>query len=764
VIVLNHRYLSFLEQSLIMRLVPFLLAARGAWSLPASNSNAAAQAQAALDSITITKVEDVRGNLHLPKTSGGLDVTWSSSDPSVISADGIVQRQDTEKVVDLTATIDSDGTAQKRTISAKVRQAVQLDPFEGYAFAYFTGNSRAGENIFLAASEGNNALSWTELNNKQPVLTSTQGTKGLRDPFLIRSHEGDVFYLLATDLSIGSGTSWGDAVRKGSLYLEIWESKDLKTWSQQRHVKVSPDNAGNTWAPEAYYDTEIGEYVVFWASSLYAENDPNHTGNSYHRMLYVTTRDFVTFSEPVVWQDDGRARIDSTVIKEGDVYFRFTKDEGASGTGCADIIQERSTSLRATLSSWTRVAACIGRNAGTSAVEGPTSFKANPNDVNGQKFYLFVDEYSGRGYIPLETPDIANPSWKVSASYKLPASPRHGTVVPVTAKELAALRGTTTSATKREPEKAALVARKSPVLPGLYADPNIAIFGDRYYIYATTDGFPGWGGNVFYVWCSPDLVSWTRSAEPFLTLNGTSGNVPWATGNAWAPTIIERNGKYYFYFSGQNPTYDRKTIGVAVADSPEGPFTAQPQAFILNNEAVKTGQAIDSAAFHDPTTDKYYLFWGNGEPALYAELSDDMLSLVPGSIKAIPNLPDFREGIFVNYRNGIFHLTYSIDDTGSENYRVGYATSDSVHGPWQYRGVILQKDTSKGILGSGHSSIVNVPCTDDWYIAYHRFAIPNGGGTNRETTVDRVYFDEAGLIKTVVPTLESVPPQTIGSC
>ena len=747
-----------------MRLVPFLLAAHGAWSLPASNSNAAAQAQAALDSITITKVEDVRGNIHLPKTSAGLDVTWSSSDPSVISADGIVQRQNAEKVVDLTATIESDGTAQKRTISAKVRQAVQLDAFEGYAFAYFTGDSRAGENIFLAASEGNNALSWTELNNEQPILTSTQGTKGLRDPFLIRSHEGDVFYLLATDLSIGSGTSWGDAVRKGSLYLEVWESKDLKTWSQQRHVKVSPDNAGNTWAPEAYYDTEIGEYVVFWASSLYAENDPNHTGNSYHRMLYVTTRDFVTFSEPVVWQDDGRARIDSTVIKEGDAYFRFTKDEGASGTGCADIIQERSTSLRATLSSWTRVAACIGRNAGTSAVEGPTSFKANPNDVNGQKFYLFVDEYSGRGYIPLETPDIANPSWKVSASYKLPTSPRHGTVVPVTAKELAALRGTTTSATKREPEKVALVARRSPVLPGLYADPNIAIFGDKYYIYATTDGFPGWGGNVFYVWSSPDLVSWTRSAEPFLTLNGTSGNVPWATGNAWAPTIIERNGKYYFYFSGQNPTYDRKTIGVAVADSPEGPFTAQPQAFILNNEAVKTGQAIDSAAFQDPTTGKYYLFWGNGEPALYAELSDDMLSLVPGSIKAIPNLPDFREGIFLNYRNGIFHLTYSIDDTGSENYRVGYATSDSVHGPWQYRGVILQKDTSKGILGSGHSSIVNVPCTDDWYIAYHRFAIPNGGGTNRETTVDRVYFDEAGLMKTVVPTLESVPPQTIGSC
>ena len=84
------------------------------------------------------------------------------------------------------------------------------------------------------------------------------------------------------------------------------------------------------------------------------------------------------------------------------------------------------------------------------------------------------------------------------------------------------------------------VEMRSPVLPGLYADPNIVAFGDTYYIYATTDGFAGWGGKDFYVWSSKDLVDWTRSAEPILTLDGANGNVPWATGNAWAPTIIER--------------------------------------------------------------------------------------------------------------------------------------------------------------------------------------------------------------------------------
>ena len=304
------------------------------------------------------------------------------------------------------------------------------------------------------------------------------------------------------------------------------------------------------------------------------------------------------------------------------------------------------------------------------------------------------------------------------------------------------------------------VEMRSPVLPGTYADPNIAVFGDTYYIYATSDGYPGWGGKDFYVWKSKDLVNWERSAEPFLTLDGEDGNVPWATGNAWAPTIIERDGKYYFYFSGHNPTYNRKTIGVAVADHPEGPFTAQPTAMILNNEAVTSGQAIDPAAFHDPVSGKYFLYWGNGRP-VYAELADDMVSLVPGTIREQHGLTNYREGTFVNYRDGRYHLTYSIDDTGSPNYRVGYATSDSPHGPWTYRGVILEKDPSLGILGTGHNSVVNVPGTDDWYIVYHRFAMPDGNGNNREVTIDRLEFGPDGLMQPVTPTLESVAPQLI---
>jgi len=552
--------------------------------------------------------------------------------------------------------------------------------------------------------------------------------------------------LIATDLSIGSGTSWDSAVRNGSRYLEIWESNDLETWSEQRHVEVSPPTAGNTWAPEAYYDTDIEAYVVFWASSLYEEDDTAHAGTTYHRMLYATTQDFVTFSEPQIWQDAGTSRIDSTVLKEGDEYYRFTKDEGGV-TGCTDIIQESSTSLLSQLDGWKIVTSCIGRDAGAQAVEGPTAFKSNPDDVNGEKFYLFVDEYTGRGYIPLETDDIANPDWKIASSYNLPSSPRHGTVLPITAAELATI---TSANEKRSLEK------RSLLIPGLYADPNIAAFDCKYYIYATTDGTPNWGGNQFYVWSSENLVDWERSEEPFLTLNGTEGNVPWAVGNAWAPTIAEKDGKYYFYFSGQNPTYDRKTIGVAIADSPGGPFIAEPTAMITNEEAFKTNQAIDPDAFLDPISGKYYFYWGNVNP-LVAELADDMISLVPNTTSNITGLEDFREGLFMVYREPFYHLTYSIDDTGSANYSVGYATSDHPAGPFTYHGKILQKDVEKGILATGHNSILNVPGTDDWYIAYHRFNIPGGDGTHRETTIDKLYFDcETGLIVNVVPTVDGI--------
>lgn len=305
--------------------------------------------------------------------------------------------------------------------------------YEGYIFLYFTGSD---ENIYLAASNGNDALSFTELNGGQPILKSTLGDKGLRDPFIMRSAEGDKFYIIATDLCIGCGTSWYEAQAHGSLHIEVWESTDMVTFSEQRHVQVSPETFGNTWAPEAYYDTELQTYVVYWASGIYDPADDRKT-LTYQRMVYATTDDFVTFTEPQVWQDEPpRGRIDSTVIAEDGLYYRFTK---ATIDGCADIVQESSPSLTAGLEDWNRIASCIGINAGTEEVEGPSIFKTNPADVNGERYILIADEFGGAGYVPLESDDLTTGEWVLSTNYSYPVTPRHGTILPVTAEELEAI-------------------------------------------------------------------------------------------------------------------------------------------------------------------------------------------------------------------------------------------------------------------------------------------------------------------------------------
>ncbi|GAA1275686.1 hypothetical protein GCM10009634_18560 [Saccharothrix xinjiangensis] len=397
-----------------------------------------AEAAAAL---TVWNPEDIRGNITLPTTGlHGAEVTWKTTKKKVITETGEVTRpahgKRPEHVV-LLAVVASGKRKAVRVFPVTVTPLPQEQAYEGYLFGYFTGEGSAtGEQVHFAASRGNDALKWDELNNGKPVLTSSLGDKGVRDPFIIRSPEGDKFYLIATDLKIHGNGNWDLVQRNGSRHIEVWESTDLVTWSQQRHVRVSPETAGNTWAPEAYYDESIGAYVVFWASKLYTADDPQHTGNTYNKMLYATTRDFRTFTEPKVWVDPGYSVIDSTVIKHGAEYYRFTKDErnNTSSTPCSKfILAEKSTQLRDT--SYDFVADCIGKGS-INQGEGPTVFKSNTED----RWYLFIDEFGGRGYVPFETTDLASGQWQLATGYELPSRPRHGTVLPVTKAELDRVR------------------------------------------------------------------------------------------------------------------------------------------------------------------------------------------------------------------------------------------------------------------------------------------------------------------------------------
>nr|WP_051326248.1 family 43 glycosylhydrolase [Glycomyces tenuis] len=292
----------------------------------------------------------------------------------------------------------------------------------------------------------------------------------------------------------------------------------------------------------------------------------------------------------------------------------------------------------------------------------------------------------------------------------------------------------------------------SPTLPGLFADPNITYFDGRYYLYPTTDGYPGWSGTQYRAFSSADLVNWTDHG----VILDVAADVSWADNSAWAPGIAEKDGKYYFYFSGGRSSGDtRKQLGVAVSDSPTGPFT-DALGHPLVSAGSYAGQAIDPAVFTDDEGQSY-LYWGQGA-SHQVPLNDDMVSFDASQVRTY-DPPGYNEASFVIERNGTYYFMWSENDTRSEDYRVNYATSSSPLGPWSApAGVILQKDPSQGILGTGHNSVVQAPGTDQWYIAYHRFAIPNGDGTHRETMVDRLYFNADGSIRPVIPTPGGIDP------
>lgn len=344
------------------------------------------------------------------------------------------------------------------------------EPYEAYVWAYFTGDTGDSERICLAVSEGNDALSWRTLNGGRPLFTSAYGTGGLRDPFIMRKQDGG-FVILATDLNVAAlNRNFGQAQRTGSRYLEIWESDDLVNWGEQRHTLVSGLQAGNTWAPEAHWDPETGDYAVYWASNLYAEGE-SREACTYNRMMIAHTKDFREFSEPKPWVDvcmgnghDGFGTIDVTVARAGSRWYRFIKDES-----CMQVREEVCDRLDAptvgqlpdaSAPAWRLVKESVGvglpngetAEDGTSKLftggEGPCIFPANPGDANGYAWFLFIDQpnyHDGPNhYVAFATNDLDDPDgWRpVSAKLRdrLPVSPdggkpRHGTVLPITAAE-----------------------------------------------------------------------------------------------------------------------------------------------------------------------------------------------------------------------------------------------------------------------------------------------------------------------------------------
>ena len=433
--------------------------------------------------LTIPNSTAVRGNITLIDELEGATITWTSSNKAVVTdaeadgkAAGVVTRGARDTRVTLTATLTKNGYSTTKNIRVTVKAApaaITEDDYVGYLFGHFIGEGAANqEQIYFAISE--DGRNFTDMNSGQPVITSTVGELGLRDPYMYRSPEGDRFFIVATDLSIFNRGGWKkneqgyyDPSTTGSHYLVVYESTDLVNWGAPKHIKVAPENAGMAWAPEMIYHEESGQYIIFFASSIM--NPETKYKAKPNAIYYVATRDFVNFSETKLLidnQTDGVAEggtpreiIDTTIIKIGDWYYSASKDgDNAEANGGIRVMK---TQNLLDYTSWEKVydldelnldlTGLTGLRNGridNSTLEGPEFFRFNKKDwadPDVPEYGLFADQYaSGSGYLPIITTNVedvdnSENSWKIlrPGEYSFDTlRKRHGTIVNLTQAEL----------------------------------------------------------------------------------------------------------------------------------------------------------------------------------------------------------------------------------------------------------------------------------------------------------------------------------------
>ncbi|WP_456866849.1 glycoside hydrolase family 43 protein [Galbibacter sp. BG1] len=292
----------------------------------------------------------------------------------------------------------------------------------------------------------------------------------------------------------------------------------------------------------------------------------------------------------------------------------------------------------------------------------------------------------------------------------------------------------------------------NPVFPGWYADPEGIIFNDEYWIFPTYSAL--YEDQVFFdAFSSPDLVNWTKHEKVLDT-----SAVKWAKKAVWAPSIIEKDNKYYLFFGANDIQNDDEEggIGVAVADKPEGPYKdllGKPLIGKFHNGA----QPIDQFVFHDKD-DQYYLIYGGWKHCNIAKLNDDFTGFVPyedGTIFKEITPEGYVEGPFMFIKDGKYYFMWSEGGWTGPDYSVAYAIADSPMGPFKRLDKILEQDPEIA-NGAGHHSVIKVPNEDTYYIVYHRRPMSEKGRDSRETCIEVMEFDKNGHILPVKITNEGV--------
>ena len=278
-----------------------------------------------------------------------------------------------------------------------------------FMFSYFNNNGKDG--LHLAYSK--DGLTWTALHNDRSFLTPVLSKDSLmRDPCVVRGQDG-LFHMVWT-------VSWNE---RGIGYAS---SKDLIQWSEQKFIPVMmhEDSARNCWAPEITYDKRKKRYMIYWATTIAGKYPTDRSvENGYnHRMYYVLTKDFTSFSKTKVLYDRGFNVIDATIVPYGKRYVMFLKDE-------TRIPPQKNIKVAYSKKLNEGYSIASTPITGDYWAEGPTTLK-----INGE-WIVYFDKYRDHKYGAIKSSDLNN--WTdISDKISLPKGIRHGTIFKISKKEL----------------------------------------------------------------------------------------------------------------------------------------------------------------------------------------------------------------------------------------------------------------------------------------------------------------------------------------
>ncbi|MEL7833263.1 glycoside hydrolase family 43 protein [Fodinibius sp. Rm-B-1B1-1] len=288
----------------------------------------------------------------------------------------------------------------------------------------------------------------------------------------------------------------------------------------------------------------------------------------------------------------------------------------------------------------------------------------------------------------------------------------------------------------------------NPIITEKYtADPAALVYQDTVFLYVGHDqAEPGHGFydlREWLVYSSTDLVNWQEYEVPL-----RAKDFEWASGDAWAAEVIHHDGKFYWYTTVTHAENEAKAIGVAVSDSPTGPYKdARGSALVTNDMTTNvdiTWDDIDPTVFVDDDG-QAYMFWGNTQ-LYYSKLKENMIEL-EGEIKTI-DLPHFTEAPWIHKKNGYYYLSYAYKFPE----RTAYAMSDDIEGPYYFKGILNEV---AGNTNTNHQAIIDYKGQS--YFFYHTGNIPTEGSSyRRSVSIDSLHYNEDGTLQRVQMTTEGV--------